>query len=176
MPLNDTLDMRAPGARAASQQRSINLALSARGITALQAVLGHAVAADVLKDAIPMRGRMIHDSRGRLESQAYDRHGQVRAGNSSFPPRIGVLSELTPQCINSLDRAVLNETLLTKASETPGIRIFFKHKVQAIDFDRKTMSAHDQESGEDVHLDFDFIVGADGSYSVVRRQLQRVVR
>lgn len=69
--------MRTPGARAAAQQRSINLALSARGITALQSILGSEAAADVLKDAIPMRGRMIHDAHGRLESQNYDRHGQV---------------------------------------------------------------------------------------------------
>jgi kynurenine 3-monooxygenase len=70
--------MRTPGARATAQQRSINLALSSRGITALEAVLGQTAAADVLRDAIPMRGRMLHHSTGRLESQAYDRHGQVR--------------------------------------------------------------------------------------------------
>jgi hypothetical protein len=71
--------MRTPGARAASQQRSINLALSSRGITALQAVLGQTAAAEVLQDAIPMSGRMIHHTNGRLQSQAYDRHGQVRS-------------------------------------------------------------------------------------------------
>lgn len=30
-----------------------------------------------LETAIPMRGRMIHDISGKLESQIYDPHGQV---------------------------------------------------------------------------------------------------
>jgi kynurenine 3-monooxygenase len=69
--------MRLPGSKAKLQQRSINLALSHRGITAIRAV--DAEAADtILKTAIPMRGRMIHGSNGKLDSQLYDKDGQVR--------------------------------------------------------------------------------------------------
>jgi kynurenine 3-monooxygenase len=80
------------------------------------------------------------------------------------------------QCINSIDRALLNEGLLEEASATANINIKFKHKVQAIDFDRKIMTVRDLDAATDIFIDFDFCVGADGSYSVVRRQLMRVVR
>jgi hypothetical protein len=70
-------DMRLPSSKAAAQQRSINLAISSRGITALQAVLGQPATMRFLETVIPMRGRMIHHVDGRLDSQAYDRHGQV---------------------------------------------------------------------------------------------------
>ena len=50
--------------------RSINLALSTRGIHAL-AQLG--IADEVLRHAIPMPGRMIHDKSGNLHFAPYDR-------------------------------------------------------------------------------------------------------
>src|SRR3954451_6387459 len=50
--------------------RSINLALSTRGIHALEQL---GLAGEVLKHAIPMRGRMIHDKSGELHFSAYDR-------------------------------------------------------------------------------------------------------
>lgn len=80
------------------------------------------------------------------------------------------------QCINSIDRALLNEGLLDEASAVPNIRLFFKHKIQAVDFDNKTMVVHDAQGANDVTITFDFCIGADGSYSVIRRQLMRVVR
>ena len=58
----------------------------------------------------------------------------------------------------------------------PGVEIFFDHKVVALDFDARTMTVKDNKSGRDAHIKFDFCIGADGSYSVVRRQLMRVVR
>jgi kynurenine 3-monooxygenase len=59
-----------------AQQRSINLAISSRGIAALQAI-DPSVALRFLQTVIPMRGRMIHHVRGSLDSQLYDRDGQV---------------------------------------------------------------------------------------------------
>jgi kynurenine 3-monooxygenase len=58
----------------------------------------------------------------------------------------------------------------------PGIHIFFRHKVQAVDFDRRVLTALNQEGNHDIQVEFDLCIGADGSYSVVRRQMQRVVR
>src|SRR5437588_12963695 len=49
--------------------RSINLALSTRGIHALERV---GIADEVLRHAIPMRGRMIHDKSGDLHFAPYD--------------------------------------------------------------------------------------------------------
>lgn len=80
------------------------------------------------------------------------------------------------QCINSIDRSLLNEGLLEEASTYPNIRILFQHKVQQIDFDRKTMAVHDLASGKELSVNFDLCIGADGSYSLVRRQMMKVVR
>ena len=43
-------------------------------------------------------------------------------------------------------------------------------------FDARVISVHDGQENKDLTVSFDFCVGADGSYSVVRRQLMRVVR
>src|SRR5438874_2422297 len=48
--------------------RSINLAVTARGLKALEEV---GIKADVLKIAIPMKGRMIHDSEGKTSFLPY---------------------------------------------------------------------------------------------------------
>ena len=71
-----SVDMRSPSSQAAAQQRSINLAVSSRGIAAMQAI-DPVAASGFLDNVIPMRGRMIHDSSGNLDSQPYDRNGQV---------------------------------------------------------------------------------------------------
>ena len=71
-----TADMRLSSYKATAQQRSINIAISSRGIAALQAI-DPAAAGRFLQTATAMRGRMIHDTRGRLDSQPYDRDGQV---------------------------------------------------------------------------------------------------
>jgi len=58
-----------------SNLRSINLAISARGITALRSV-DPSLADELLEEAIPMGGRMIHHKEGgRREAQAYDPKG-----------------------------------------------------------------------------------------------------
>ncbi|OBZ75534.1 Kynurenine 3-monooxygenase [Grifola frondosa] len=121
-------DMRLPSSKAAAQQRSINLAISARGIAAIQAINPAAA------------GRFLNT------------------------------------CINSIGRAYLNEDLLMEALAVPNIRLFFLHKVLSIDFDAKSMSVHDEEAGKDIQISFDLCVGTDGCYSVVRRQLMKVVR
>jgi len=68
--------MRLPSSKASLSQRSINLAVSSRGIAALHAV-NPQMATTFLASAIPMKGRMLHHDNGRLESQLYDPHGQV---------------------------------------------------------------------------------------------------
>src|SRR5262245_16223498 len=86
----DLYDRRAdPGAGHFVGGRSINLALSTRGIDALERV---GLADEVLRNAIPMRGRMIHAPDGHLHFQPYD----------IDPSR----------CINSIGRAALNNTTI----------------------------------------------------------------
>ncbi|KAJ6596802.1 hypothetical protein DFH09DRAFT_101507 [Mycena vulgaris] len=147
-------DLRAPSSKGPGRLRSINLAISHRGLAAIQ-VIDPLAAQRFLKTVIPMKGRMIHHPNGAQDSQLYDRDGQ---------------------CINSIDRALLNESLLDEAAAAPNIRIFFEHKVQFVDFDKKTMTVLDVASGVPRSVEFDFCVGADGSYSVIRRQMMKVVR
>lgn len=147
-------DWRLPSSKAAAQQRSINLAISHRGIAALEAI-DPTVAERFLDRAIPMRGRMIHAQNGQLDSQSYDRDGQ---------------------CIHSIDRALLNEGLLEEAAASDNIRLFFNHKVVAADFDERILTVREAASGKEVVFLFDLCIGADGSYSIIRRQMTRVVR
>ena len=57
----------------------------------------------------------------------------------------------------------------------PNIKVFFNHKIMNIDFDAKFLSVKN-EMAQESRVFFDFCIGADGSYSVVRRQMMRVVR
>jgi len=66
--------------------------------------------------------------------------------------------------------------LLEEALSVPNVQVFFQHKITAIDFDARVISMQDGQTNRDVSVTFDFCAAADGSYSIVRRQLMRVVR
>ncbi|KAG9103241.1 kynurenine 3-monooxygenase, mitochondrial precursor [Ceratobasidium sp. 370] len=145
-------DMRDPAVKANLSLRSINLAISSRGISALS-VVDPNIAARFMENVVPVHGRMIHDSRGRCESQRYDPNGQ---------------------CINSIDRGLLNIGLLDELAQYSNLRIHFHTKLTTVDFDERVANFTANGKTFDVH--FDLCIGADGSYSNVRRQLMRVVR
>ena len=92
--------------------RSINLAISTRGIHALEQI---GIAEEALQHAIPMRGRMIHD----------------RSGELHFTP-VRCRSE---KCINSIGRAALNTTVIEAAQRYPNVRVHFNHKCTDVDID-----------------------------------------
>src|SRR6476660_6143475 len=92
--------------------RSINLALSTRGIHALAQI---GIADEVLRHAIPMRGRMIHDRSGALHLAPYH-----------VDPK---------KCINSIGRAALNATVIEAAQRYSNVRVHFNHKCTGIDID-----------------------------------------
>lgn len=77
------------------QGRSINLALSQRGRKALAEV---GLEEEVLSTAIPMRGRMLHDIKGKTSVVLYD--------------------PCTNQCLYSVGRKQLNEILLNGKTTT----------------------------------------------------------
>ena len=70
----------------------------------------------------------------------------------------------------------MNEELLDEASASPNTRVHFGHKIISADFEHKTVTIQDLESNKDFTVNFDLCIGADGSYSIVRRQMMRVVR
>src|ERR1700692_215092 len=90
--------------------RSINLALSTRGIHALEQL---GIADEVLRNAIPMRGRMIHDRSGELHFAPYD-----------VDPN---------KHINSIGRAALNTTVIEAAQRYPNVRVHFNHRCTDVD-------------------------------------------
>ena len=106
--------------------RSINLALSARGIHALDQL---GLADEVLSAAVPMRGRMIHYPSGKLAFQPYSRNER--------------------EVINSVSRAELNITMLKAADARPGVRIFFNQKCTDADLETASARLVNVETGAD---------------------------
>src|SRR5207253_2998058 len=102
--------------------RSINLALSTRGIYALEQL---GIADEVLRHAIPMRGRMIHSKSGDLHFSPYDRDPN--------------------KFINSIGRAALNTTVIEAAQRYPNVRVHFNHRCTEVDIDQ--VAAHLEMSG-----------------------------
>jgi kynurenine 3-monooxygenase len=133
--------------------RSINLALSLRGIHALREV---GLAEEVLKASILMRGRMIHSPAGELTFQPYGKDDS--------------------QALHSVSRAGLNLQLVEAAARYPSIRLFFGHRCTGLDLRTGTLEFLDHGNQATVHVPADFIVGADGAYSAVRGQLQKQER
>jgi kynurenine 3-monooxygenase len=129
--------------------RSINLALSVRGLHALRD-LGLADA--VLADAIPMRGRMMHARTGQLTFQPYG------TDPSDF--------------INSVSRAGLNLALVRAAAKYDTVRLLFCHRCTGLDLATNSLELHDAEQDRTVTVPCQRILGADGAYSAVRAALQ----
>src|SRR5262245_5521199 len=125
--------------------RSINLALSVRGLHALREL---DLAETVLAAAIPMRGRMMHSRGGRLTFQPY---GKDDSG-----------------CSNSFSRAGLNLALGQAAARFANVRMFFRHRCTGIDLDTATLELRDEEHATSLSVPCQHIVGADGAYSAVR--------
>ncbi|KAG9069004.1 kynurenine 3-monooxygenase, mitochondrial precursor [Linnemannia hyalina] len=148
-------DMRLPENKAKIQNRSINLALSTRGLTALKGT-GLALDELIMKSGLPMRGRMLHiGDEGHLVSQDYGVHGE---------------------CINSVDRAKLNEDLITAAEELNNVKVSFNLTLKRADLDKGTLALENKETKEIISAHADLIIGCDGAYSSVRNSLMRYVR
>ena len=93
-----------------------------------------------------MRGRMIHTQAGDLDSQLYDRDGQVSPRDFIlFHGPFSFFLYIT-QCIHSLDRVLLNEGLLEEAAASENIRLFFNHRVLSVNFDDRILTVKDKDS------------------------------
>ena len=128
--------------------RSINLALSTRGIHALEQL---DIADEVLKHAIPMRGRMIHDKSGDLHFSPYDRDPNKH--------------------INSIGRAALNTTVIEAAQRHPNVRVHFNRRCTDVDLDEAV--AHLETENGQLSARGDAVIGVDGAFSAVRQSMQK---
>ncbi|MAJ47061.1 MAG: hypothetical protein CBC35_07335 [Planctomycetes bacterium TMED75] len=131
--------------------RSINLAISARGIDALKAA---GLDDQLMKHAIPMPGRMIHS-------------GTV----SSFQP----YSSSGTKAINSVSRSELNLLLLDGADEYESVEFRFGLACTGVNPEARSITFADSE-GNEVTETASVIVGSDGAYSGVRSALQKTAR
>ena len=129
--------------------RSINLALSTRGIHALEQL---GIADEVLRHAIPMRGRMIHEKSGGLHFAPYD-----------VDPN---------KYINSIGRAALNTTVIEAAQRYPNVRVHFNHKCTDVDLDSATANLLNSSTSQQLNASGDAIIGVDGAFSAVRQSMQ----
>jgi kynurenine 3-monooxygenase len=132
--------------------RSINLALSTRGINALEKVgLSNAI----LDKAIPMAGRMMHSADGELAYQPYGTDGQA---------------------INSVSRAHLNVQLLQLADKNEHVHQHFNMKCMKVDINTSTCWFQNSVTGERVEVKSDYILGSDGAFSEVRAKMMKTDR
>ncbi|KAG6814312.1 hypothetical protein H0H92_013437 [Tricholoma furcatifolium] len=101
---------------------------------------------------------------------------------SSEPRKVVVVGAGPVGCLAAMAFAKMGwkvdvfESRPEQASASPLISIFFKHKVMAADFNQKYIAMKNLDTGKELSVNFDFCIGADGSYSVIRRQMMRVVR
>jgi kynurenine 3-monooxygenase len=124
--------------------RSINLALSVRGLTGLR---GAGLEETVLtRDAIRMPGRMMHAHNGATSFQPY----------SSDPG----------DAINSVSRGGLNLTLIKAAAARPNVQLFFDAPCTDADLPN-ARATFDMPGGRET-VDADLLIGSDGAFSAVR--------
>lgn len=128
--------------------RSINLALSKRGIHALEEV---GVFDEVRNLIIPMKGRMIHEMDGSHSLQPYGKDEN--------------------EVIHSISRAELNMALMSHAERTGQVTIHFNRKCRGIDYERNTLILENSETGESNSVAFRHVIGTDGSASAIRASL-----
>ncbi|GAA5990151.1 hypothetical protein JCM10908_005846 [Rhodotorula pacifica] len=150
----------------AERARSINLALSPRGIEALRSVSEELVER-VLKEGIEMRGRMVH-KKAKREGEAVEKEGQDYGNYEEG------------ECIRSTSRTGLGIQLLDHLDGLPkegrgSVTTLFETKL--VEMDLRKSSGVDvvlQKKGQDGEKrHFDFVVGGDGAYSQVRQQMMR---
>ncbi len=128
--------------------RSINLALSDRGISALKMIGLH----DFYQSAvIPMKGRMIHPLQG----------------EARFSPYSGRSEDF----INSASRGGLNIALLNEAEGYATLRMHFDSPCLEADFEANTVRIKNNVDGSVHTVTADVIIATDGAGSAVRRSM-----
>lgn len=132
--------------------RSINLALSTRGIHGLtEAGLWPAMQNII----IPMTGRMIHSVTGDLTFQPYGKDAS--------------------EVIYSISRAELNMALIS-AAEAQGAQLHFQQRCTGIDLKTGAVRLRDEQTGQETTLESDVTIGCDGSASALRVEMLKLNR
>ncbi|WP_283134665.1 FAD-dependent oxidoreductase [Rhizohabitans arisaemae] len=127
--------------------RSFNLGMSARGLRALERA---GLSGELSGRTVPMRGRMIH--------------------RPDRPPLFQPYGVNEREILHSVRRSDLNRLLIERAEAYPGVRFFFGAQCTALDRESAALTFSDQDREWQVKADF--VIGADGAFSKVRRGMQ----
>jgi kynurenine 3-monooxygenase len=128
--------------------RSINLALAARGIRALE----HAGVMDKVRPLlIPMRGRMIHERSGATALQPY--------------------GQREDEVIYSVGRGELNKVLIEEAARHQDVTIRFNQTCLAADPTQNVLRFRNEVSGAQYSVELSPTIATDGAGSAVRNSL-----
>ncbi len=137
----------APDGKHSADGRSINLALSARGIRPLERA---GVFDDVKPLLMPMRGRRVHPLSAASMLHSYGQR---------------------PEEINfAVGRTALNRVLLA-AAERAGVILRFEQRCLGLEPDSPALHCMDERSGRHFLLDCETVLAADGAGSAVRASL-----
>ena len=126
--------------------KSINLALSERGWTALKKVGIHK---EVMEISIPMYKRIMHDTDGILTEQDYGTNGEA---------------------IYSVSRVELN-VLMMKLAAKKGAKLHFNEKCVGVDLEDGNATFENTNTKVKKSISADLVIGADGAFSAVRKQM-----
>jgi kynurenine 3-monooxygenase len=135
-----------------SAGRSINLAISVRGIHALREA---GLWESMRNIIIPMKGRMMHSPSGELTFQPYGKD--------------------ETEVIHSISRADLNAALMNEA-EKRGVNIHFNEGCVGFDLHSGTARFRNGETARETNIHSTIIVGADGASSAVRFSMLKLAR
>ena len=128
--------------------RSINLALSDRGIAALRKV---GMDEYMLAETVPMYGRMIHSPTGETKLLPYSgRKGEY---------------------INSVSRAGLNIALMNEAEKYDGVTFHFNERCIGLDTGSSEMTFESSLSTIAAHT----VIATDGAGSAVRQAMEQQI-
>ena len=137
-----------PRIQVVDRGRSINMALAARGIRGLKLA---GVLERVMRFAIPMRGRIVHEQDGAAALQPY-----------------GVRPE---EVIYSVSRADLNRELIEAACEMPNVAFRFGQLCLGLVHEKNVLEMRDESTGRIYHADAQPGIATDGAGSAVRDAL-----
>jgi len=128
--------------------RSINLALAARGLAALE----HAgLAARIAPEMTAMPGRMLHDVQGALQFLPY--------GQNEY------------EVIYAISRERLNRMLVEAAAEQPQIELRFNTRCIGLEPQAGSVQLREEHAASSVSEPFEILLAADGAGSPVRGAL-----
>src|SRR5690606_4030469 len=133
--------------------RSINLALSVRGIHALKEV---GLFDEIQKIAIPMYGRMVHPLKGEVNLQPYGKDDT--------------------EYINSVSRAELNKLLMDMTEPDPNVQYYFNERCLGMNFETNEVYFHNEEKDRNWTLEAGVVIATDGATSPVRMEMLKTPR